>query len=720
MSEHIGRLTTHTVVIPLGTLLRLKQQLATEIITPPERLIPFMESYQAIRQDDQQGPIYCKTTRFNNQLFRLKDGTNTVDYVQRNQQLFRPKTERARIETELRTFMNKITQENFTSICSQIIGVVSSYDNADALDIVASAIMEKALYDEQFQSEYLKLIHRLNGLTDWFKNLVNTVCDETKGHYFWNLRSSIPTPTSSTSATAGGAAAAGSSTSTPAVSTIIPIMNGPFTSEEDMNRDILHKVTFKAAWTRKLQNLFNGRREFSSLRVSEDTEQKQYYYRRRVFGTVQLVVHTYKMSLISERILWAVIESLLHLKDPLESAVTKITNDDVESVDIILKFFKHDNQKPYPDERMNTIMTRLASYRTLESLTRRHQFMISDLIAVDWPIYTLYVSPPLSQSTPPVRIASISAPAVASVGTGAAAGGAAAAAAVGTPTATQVRPQPVRRGQQSASERKQIDPSQPTSEHAPVDQWNTVKGSRGGRKPSAPASTSSTNAPTSSSNRFSSSLPFSRGSGFTSSQSSTRNEDDAPMPVRNTSSQQRYRNAAPPVPPVPATSARYRIDEHESRIIDPSPVSSSTYKPTAHTGLSALSSSVHDGMQSTTEYTDQTASQDEFSIDDAERLYNQWLDNGNITKIFTALHNTATSSDSREYMAILLYVIMLKYHKLPQEFWDQLVHIAHSSDVIRATMVEAVNDIHVNFDDLIIDIPHLETILNDLHLRIGF
>jgi len=334
--------------IPIAVMYQLRAQIRTPVI--PASILAFKEKYQQMEAADREQPLFTKAPKFNNQLIRVTNFSSQRrrNYFQRNE-MFQPKTERSRIEKAVRFVMNKITEHNFDVIHQELVTTIRQYDNAETLAIVVQLILDKAVQDAKFQTNYLNMVQLINQETEWIQSLVNVIHDDQNNGYYWMMKTQV---------------------------TEDQVLNGPFPTHEAATASVLDRMSIRKYWVRELNRYYTNRADYIRARREEIDDEVIFRNRRKINGTVELICKTYLIGWLSSKVLHICLLDWIHRTD-----VSPLIEEDIESVSILYKQFQAARVQPMPIQLWEQYLEHCRRARgNLGTLSRRYEFILDEIV----------------------------------------------------------------------------------------------------------------------------------------------------------------------------------------------------------------------------------------------------------------------------------------------------------------------------------------------------
>jgi hypothetical protein len=263
--------------------------------------------------------------------------------------MFQPKTERSRIEKAVRFIMNKITEHNFDVIHQELVTTIRQYDNAETLAIVVQLILDKAVQDAKFQTNYLNMVQLINQETEWIQSLVNVIHDDQNNGYYWMMKTQV---------------------------TEDQVLNGPFPTHEAATASVLDRMSIRKYWVRELNRYYTNRADYIRARREEIDDEVIFRNRRKINGTVELICKTYLIGWLSSKVLHICLLDWIHRTD-----VSPLIEEDIESVSILYKQFQAVRVQPMPIQLWEQYLEHCRRARgNLGTLSRRYEFILDEIV----------------------------------------------------------------------------------------------------------------------------------------------------------------------------------------------------------------------------------------------------------------------------------------------------------------------------------------------------
>lgn len=291
-----------------STLLRI---FLSERLEPFPFLESFAREYSQKVSEDKKTPLFSKTSKYNS--FPVRCQWKSSEKVSQNHERRRKKDPKERLpqgnevdgwrtskqsertnilkkadpfRSSIIKVLNKITQDNFRYQVDELLNVLNTTKNPQAVKIIADIILEKVWYDKSFYGIYVALCQKLWTNDDWISEGYKVFCSDGKPpqyYYILQLNSSKT-----------------------------PSLNGPFKTQEEAELVAKDRIHLRTVFLALCRDHFLRREEYISESNKLGDCNERYRLRRKLFGTVEIMGQFYKMGYLDESVIHYLFCSLLH------------------------------------------------------------------------------------------------------------------------------------------------------------------------------------------------------------------------------------------------------------------------------------------------------------------------------------------------------------------------------------------------------------------------
>ena len=283
-------------VYPISQLLELAH---SPDIQTYSCLDTFYRSYSKLIKEDKSAPLFSKTSKYSSFPVRCQWKKGDVKRMKKKEEKEWRKDDIAPTKIQkiegirgaIIRILNKITKDCFEVHSNELLTVLTEAKDPESVRIVAEVILEKVWYDKSFYHLYVSLCQKLWQSKEWMSSAYKIVH---KQQYFYS------TTMNGTSATATATATA--------------TLHGPYHTQADAIKEAESKTHLRKVFLALCRDNFLQRekwiKEYHDL--PNDTSNKKYRLKRKLFGTVEIMGQFFSMNLLSENVIHALLYSLLH------------------------------------------------------------------------------------------------------------------------------------------------------------------------------------------------------------------------------------------------------------------------------------------------------------------------------------------------------------------------------------------------------------------------
>ena len=333
----------------------------------------FILIYKEIENEDFKKPVFSQTTKFkkipNYKFVKInrdgkdaKDGKDGKDGKDCNSGKYNkdgfekelknswvvegPKNDNEKISMIIKSYMNKITEDNYKEISNQFINELLLISLNDKLfDIICYEILNKCLHDNKYRYLYINLASKI-----WLNKEIhlNMIHIEFKNDsYFWNSKNNVA-------------------------------IYGPFNSQQNAVQDAFTKINFKKHFLNYIQKQYKEK----DLELDNLSDDDFFLKKKKVLMLVELISRIYLEKYINFDIINIIIIDLLHLNNNFKN----IVEIEFEALYILLKLIK-DVKKTYSDLNDNKLIFGefidiINKINKNSDLSKRSSFFIDNILEI--------------------------------------------------------------------------------------------------------------------------------------------------------------------------------------------------------------------------------------------------------------------------------------------------------------------------------------------------
>jgi hypothetical protein len=330
----------------------------------------FILIYKEIENEDFKKPVFSQTTKFkkipNYKFVKInrdgkdaKDGKDGKDCnsgkynkdgfekeLKNSWVVEGPKNDNEKISMIIKSYMNKITEDNYKEISNQFINELLLISLNDKLfDIICYEILNKCLHDNKYRYLYINLASKI-----WLNKEIhlNMIHIEFKNDsYFWNSKNNVA-------------------------------IYGPFNSQQNAVQDAFTKINFKKHFLNYIQKQYKEK----DLELDNLSDDDFFLKKKKVLMLVELISRIYLEKYINFDIINIIIIDLLHLNNNFKN----IVEIEFEALYILLKLIK-DVKKTYSDLNDNKLIFGefidiINKINKNSDLSKRSSFFIDNILEI--------------------------------------------------------------------------------------------------------------------------------------------------------------------------------------------------------------------------------------------------------------------------------------------------------------------------------------------------
>ena len=324
-----------------------------------ETVDKFVAKYRTIISQDAINPIFSLTTQYskfpNSKIKKFKKFDNSLYIKSKNAWVpYSNVDDNVKLLHTIKATLNKITDKNYNVLYEELLNKLKQYQDVGILDTISTEIINKAIYDINFQSIYIDICHKLWTNLEWQDNLFTVVVPEDEPNkFYWYVND---------------CRVVGS-----------PTLNGPYKNESDLMAQVRPKVNLKNNFLNLLQDMFNKRREYvAECLKNENDDEMRFRFRRQIFGPIEIIGKLYRKKLIPQSIVHNLILELFYYKNP---ANTLPCEEEIETFQILWNIIDNGKNIPFKPVLINQYLKLLQEIQqnTKFSQSTRINFIITEI-----------------------------------------------------------------------------------------------------------------------------------------------------------------------------------------------------------------------------------------------------------------------------------------------------------------------------------------------------
>ena len=287
-------------------------------------------------------PIFNNSTKFCNKNKKLyKNKNNTQCIFIRNKNAWVPNASNdidKEIKNSIISNLNKISSNNFDKISDILIKDLHKATNKDIINILCDELINKNIYDKDYQDEYVKLCIRI---CDIDINKDNLTFKFNNKYYFKNIENYI----------------------------------GPFDNEKDAYEYNKNNLYFKKILLNKLFDKFMERHHIYDKIISLEDIEIKYKKKREILSILEFICKLFNKGVIDYNIIYLIHLSLLNINCKLD-----YININIEILYNMWDILKNVSNKKFNINHINSIFSLFHNNITKLKTNYRIEFFIECII----------------------------------------------------------------------------------------------------------------------------------------------------------------------------------------------------------------------------------------------------------------------------------------------------------------------------------------------------
>ena len=243
--------------------------------------------------NEQKNHKYVKINREPEEYKKLYDINNIQDEDQK-------------VAIMIRSYLNKLSNETYERISTQLIDELLSIENIKIFEILSKEITNKCIFDNKYRNLYINLCHNIWNNKQIHYNLIKM---KKEGYdYYWYIDIADKNKIQ---------------------------YNGPYENESSVKNDIFKKINFKRYFLNYIQNLFNNK----NIDISSLDDESFFDEKKKLLSLCELISILFIDKHINFNIINITLINLLHLNNNLD----EIKEIEFELIYQILKYISENN-----------------------------------------------------------------------------------------------------------------------------------------------------------------------------------------------------------------------------------------------------------------------------------------------------------------------------------------------------------------------------------------
>jgi hypothetical protein len=262
----------------------------------------------------------------------------TIQFLKNTWKLSLSDNDEDNIRNKILKSLNKLNESKFTIITKELLEDIEKIEHFELINILIDCILEKIIFDENFQPLYAKLCLELSINKKWQKNLISVIEKDEEFYYSFNSLNSNN----------------------------IDVF-GPFESKDDAIKDGMNKNDFQKNLINKLQNKFiNIPSELKKLYSNQNNSDEINIMKKQIFALMGFIFYLVSNGFIKEYVLYHCLCKLLGMEntdapfdEEIEAAIKTI------NIMRLSKIYKINmkNFNTYKDYVQKTLVSKIKSIR---------------------------------------------------------------------------------------------------------------------------------------------------------------------------------------------------------------------------------------------------------------------------------------------------------------------------------------------------------------------
>jgi hypothetical protein len=211
---------------------------------------------------------------------------------------YKPVNDNDNIKRIINNNLNKISNDNFEIVCSELVKEIKNIDNYNLINILNDEIYEKMIFDIKFQELYYEILKKI-----WCIKIAPkiTIIINKDEHFYWkNKTENVQNEK----------------------------LNGPFKTNIETYENINKIVNLKKIFINKLNKEFKKKISYYEQIDKESGGETKYKLRRRCYGPIEIIQRLYKDKCINQIIICDIISNLININ----------RSHAIETLNILLKY----------------------------------------------------------------------------------------------------------------------------------------------------------------------------------------------------------------------------------------------------------------------------------------------------------------------------------------------------------------------------------------------
>ena len=300
----------------------------------------FIESYKK-KKNDNFMPIFNNNVKYNYKNKKnSKKKYNTQCIIIRNNNSWYPSMNleyNKKFINIIKSNLNKLSDLNFKEISNKIMETITTSGNINIIDTVCNEIINKNIYDKDYQEEYIKLSTLIIKCDS--TDFINYVINKSNNKYYIIMNNNY-----------------------------IGSFNNIYKLKEYFNK----YYNFKSILLKKLYDIFLNR--FDIYNEIKENENNNFKKKRKILSIIEFISKLFINNLINFKLLFIINIELLHNKE-----IKEIIEKDIELLYIMWNIIIKTNNSKFNLNMISHIYNKLNNEISKLELSYRSQFFIEEI-----------------------------------------------------------------------------------------------------------------------------------------------------------------------------------------------------------------------------------------------------------------------------------------------------------------------------------------------------
>ena len=271
----------------------------------------FLNKYIEIEKNDKYEPVFSQTSKYKS--FPTSGNISRKNFLNNNQ--WKKKNEP--LKKELKLSFNKLSLTNYETVKNDIINLLKKKDNN--IKYFMNELFDKIFFDEQISEMYIKLCRDVWVEKDLIPNIIKIKKNDSKFYYIYNNNKSKE-----------------------------------FSNESELIEYAYKLEIFKDFIIKEFNKEFHKRSIYIQNIKNTSDEEKIFFLKKKIFGTIEFFGLLHKQNHISDKYLCSIIDEL-------------IKNNNLIELDSFIKLWKIIDKEKFKqyNEKINKIIEEIDDERII-------------------------------------------------------------------------------------------------------------------------------------------------------------------------------------------------------------------------------------------------------------------------------------------------------------------------------------------------------------------